>query len=219
MPSFNNLVGLAAAAAVSVSAAVLPRDGTASITPHEQYSSSVGVLGCLINTNRVAYWPSAVDCNNICVKLTYQGRSLNVLKIDQSGGAFDVSYDAWNQLIFGQPATVSPQQGGGVGVQWQYVDNSQCSDLLHNGKLPLSAANSMNYVASCLNQPNSWVAQNYELVNILDPVCHWGWNEDCSLNLQVSNQPSCPHQLGDPHPSGLVVNNIQYGTGKVVAAQ
>ncbi|EHK17114.1 uncharacterized protein TRIVIDRAFT_41674 [Trichoderma virens Gv29-8] len=218
MPSFLSIVGLAAAAASSVSAGVLPRANTASVTPHEQYSSSVGVLGCLINTNRVAYWPSSVDCNNICVELTYQGRSLTVLKIDQSGGAYDISYDAWNQLIFGQPATVQPQQGGGVSVQWQYVDNSRCSDLLHNGKLPLSAANSMNYVASCLNQPNSWVAKNYELINLLDPVCHWGWNEVCNLNLKVSNQASCPHQLGDPHPSGLTVNNIQYGTGKIVAA-
>ncbi|KKP02714.1 hypothetical protein THAR02_05167 [Trichoderma harzianum] len=219
MPSLSNLVGLAAAAAASVSAAVLPRDGTASITPHEQYSSSVGVIGCHINTDRVAYWPSPVDCNNICVKLTYQGRSINVLKIDQSGGAFDISYDAWNQLLFNQPATVEPHQGGGTNVQWQYVDNSQCNSLLHNGKLPLSAANSINYVASCLNQPNSWVAKNYELINLQDSVCHFGWDEVCKLNLSVSNQPTCPHTLGDPRKSGLTVYNIQYGTGKVVAAQ
>lgn len=33
---------------------------TLSITPQEEYSSCVGVLGCKINTNRVAYfsgWP------------------------------------------------------------------------------------------------------------------------------------------------------------------
>ncbi|KAL7947379.1 hypothetical protein V8C42DRAFT_317629 [Trichoderma barbatum] len=219
MPSPSSLVGLAAAAAASVSAVVLPRAGTVSITPHEQYSSSVGVLGCLINTNRVAYWPSSVDCNNICVELKYQGRSLTVLKIDQSGGANDISYDAWNQLIFGQPATQQPRTGGGYNVEWSYVDNSRCSDLLHNGKLPLSASNSMNYVASCLNQPNSWVAKNYELINILDPVCKYGWNEVCRLNLQQNNQPSCPHQLGDPHVgTGLSVNNVQYGTGKIIKA-
>ncbi|KAK4073419.1 uncharacterized protein Triagg1_5245 [Trichoderma aggressivum f. europaeum] len=218
MPSLSNLVSLAAAAAVSVSAAVLPRDGTVSITPHEQYSSSVGVLGCLINTNRVAYWPSSVDCNNICVKLTYKGQSINVLKIDQSGGAYDISYDAWNQLLYGKPATQEPHVGGGTSVQWQYVDNSQCNSLLHNGKLPLSASNSINYVAGCLNQPNSWVAKNYELINILDPVCHYGINEVCKLNLQVSNQPTCPHTLGVNSASGLVVHNIQYGTGKVVVA-
>jgi hypothetical protein len=60
-------------------------------TPHDKYSSSVGVLGCKINTNRVAYWPGSVDCNNICVKLSYNGRSVNLLRIDQSGGAYDVS--------------------------------------------------------------------------------------------------------------------------------
>ncbi|KAL7934498.1 hypothetical protein V8C35DRAFT_29758 [Trichoderma chlorosporum] len=222
MPSFSRLVGLVAAAS-TVSAAVVRRQsgssGTVSVTPHEQYSSAVGVLGCLIDTNRVAYWPSPVDCNNLCVQLSYQGNTLNVLKIDQSGGAFDISYDAWNQLIFGEPATEDPQQGGGVSVQWQYVDMSQCSDLLHNGKLPLSASNSINFVASCLNEPDSWVAQNYELVNLLDPVCHFGYDEDCTLDLAVSNQPTCPHQLGVPVASGLTVENVQYGTGLVVAAQ
>jgi hypothetical protein len=31
------------------------------------YSSSAGVLGCKVNTDRIAYWPMAVDCHNICV--------------------------------------------------------------------------------------------------------------------------------------------------------
>ncbi|RFU75648.1 hypothetical protein TARUN_6583 [Trichoderma arundinaceum] len=219
MPSFSSSVGLLAAAAASVSAAVLPRGGTVSVTPHEQYSSSIGVLGCHINTNRVAYWPGAVDCDNICVQLSYQGRTLNVLKIDSSGGAHDISYDAWNQLVFGQPATVNPQQGGGVNMDWQFVDVSQCADLLHNGKLPLTAANSVNYVANCLQQPNSFAAKNYEFINILDPQCHWGYDEVCTFDLSVSNQPSCPHQLGTPHsPTGVSVQNIQYGTGKVYTA-
>lgn len=218
MPSFISLVGLLAAAATSVSASVLPR-AAVSVTPHEQYSSSVGVIGGLINTNRVAYWPGSVDCNNICVELKYQGRSVHVLKIDTSGGAHDISYDAWNQLIFGQSATSNPHTGGGYNVDWAYVDMSACNGLLHNGKLPLSAANSMNFVSSCLGQPNSWVAKHYELINIVDPVCHYGYNEVCNLNLAVSNQPSCPHQLGDPHVgTGLSVKNIQYGTGKVYTA-
>ncbi|KAL7795754.1 hypothetical protein V8C37DRAFT_373316 [Trichoderma ceciliae] len=219
MPSISSSLGFLAAAAASVSAAVLPRDGTASVTPHEQFSSSIGVLGCHINTNRVAYWPGAVDCNNICVQLSYQGRTLNVLKIDSSAGAYDISYDAWNQLVFGVPATVSPRQGGGVSMQWKYVDVSQCASLLHNGKLPLSAANSVNYVANCLQQPNSFAAKNYEFINILDSQCHWGYNEVCTFNLAVSNQPSCPHQLGVPNsPTGVSVQNIQYGTGKVYTA-
>ncbi|KAL6871949.1 hypothetical protein J3F83DRAFT_713825 [Trichoderma novae-zelandiae] len=217
MLSLTNIVGLLAAAATSTSASVLPRAGTVSITPHEQYSSSVGVLGCLINTNRVAYWPGSVDCNNICIELKYQGRAVHVLKIDQSGGANDISYDAWNQLLAGKSATESPRTGGGFNVEWAYVGMDKCSGLLHNGKLPFSAANSMNFITSCLSQPSSWVAKNHELINIVDPVCHYGYNEVCKLNLAVSNQPSCPHQLGDPHQgTGLSVTNIQYGTGKPI---
>jgi hypothetical protein len=50
---------------------------------------------------------------------------------------------------------------------------SNCADLLtgEGGKLPLSAANSMNYYASCAAQPSSWAAKNSALYNIADPVC------------------------------------------------
>ncbi|KAL6877921.1 hypothetical protein HDV57DRAFT_518318 [Trichoderma longibrachiatum] len=215
MLSLTTIAGLLLAATTPITASVLPRAGTISITPHEQYSSSVGVLGCLINTNRVAYWPSAPDCNNLCVELKYQGRAVHLLKIDQSGGANDVSYDAWNFLLSGKSATESPRTGGGFTVDWAYVGMDKCEGLLHNGKLPFAAANSMNFITSCLGKKDSWVAKNYEFVNIVDPVCHYGWNEVCKLNLAVSNQPSCPHQLGDPHQgTGLSVTNIQYGTGK-----
>jgi len=208
------------ASAAAVSAGAIPkRSQSASITPHEQYSSSVGVIGGKINTNRVAYWPMGVNCNDICVKVSYQGRSLHLLKIDQSGGAHDISYDAWNYLAFGTSAKENPQTGGGINMEYEFVPADQCKDLLSNGKLPLSAANSMGYVGACIQEPNSWVAKNHELVNILDPVSHYGWDETCTLDLNVSNQPKCPHTLGDQHtPSGLKVTNIQYGTGKEVAA-
>ncbi|CEJ80594.1 hypothetical protein VHEMI00769 [[Torrubiella] hemipterigena] len=211
---------LAASAAVA-SAASVPRAQSASITPHDMYSSSIGVLGCHINTNRVAYWPGAVDCDQICVKVSHEGRSVHLLKIDSSGGAHDISYDAWNFLISGKSATESPQQGGGVNMNFEFVPASECSSLLHNGKLPLSASNSMNYVASCLqNQPNSFAAKNHELLNFVDPICKYGYDEVCTLNLQTSNQPTCPHQLGSTHtPTGQHVYNIQYGTGKKVEAQ
>lgn len=91
--------------------------GTYSVTPHVQYSSSIGVLGCKINYNRVAYWPMAPDCDNMCAKLTYNGQSLNVLHIDQSGGAYDISYDAWSQLYCGVPGTAGTCEGGGVDMQ------------------------------------------------------------------------------------------------------
>lgn len=189
------------------------------ITPHDMYSSSVGVLGCKINTNRVAYWPMSVDCENICVRVSYGGRSVDLLRIDQSGGAYDISYDAYNFLVSGQSATVHPITGGAVTMDVTNVPASNCAQYLKAGGLPLSASNSMNYVASCLGQPNSWVAKNYRLFNIQDPVCHWGYDETCTVDLAVSNQPKCPHMLGTTN--GMLptsVWNIQYGTGAVMVA-
>ncbi|KND87197.1 hypothetical protein TOPH_08180 [Tolypocladium ophioglossoides CBS 100239] len=210
---------VASAAAASATTIPVKRDTSISVTPHEQYSSSIGVLGCKINTNRVAYWPEAIDCNNICVKVSYQGRSVNLLKIDQSGGAHDISYDAWNYLAFGKGAKEEPHMGGGIAMTYQTVNADECKGLLQDGVLPLSAANSMNYVAMCLGKPDSWVAKNYELLNILDPVCHYGYAEKCTLNLQESNQAKCPHTLGMPNQlKDNPVINIQYGTGKEVVA-
>ena len=190
-------------------------------TPHDSYSSSVGVLGCKINTNRVAYWPMSVDCTNICVSLSYGGRSVHLLRVDQSGGAYDVSYDAWNYLMTGYSATSKPTAGGAIAMEYENVDASQCADLIHTDghSLPLSAANSMNFLASCLSQSNSWVANNYVLYNILDSVCSWGFDEECTLDLSTSNQPKCPHILGDPVAlTNAPVYNIQYPNGKSVLA-
>ncbi|KAF5245250.1 hypothetical protein FAUST_1905 [Fusarium austroamericanum] len=217
---FTKFTTIVAATAALVSANPLPRgeSGSCSVTPHDMYSSSIGVLGCKINTNRVAYWPGSVDCNNICVKVSNEGRSVYLLKIDSSGGAHDISYDAWNYLGFGKSATKDPQMGGGINMDYEYVHASKCKDLLDDGKLPLAAANSMNYVASCLSEPKSWVAQNYELYNINDPVCKHGVDEKCHLNLAVSNQPECPSGLGSVKDLKLKVENIMYGTGEKAVA-
>lgn len=199
--------------------ATLVAGETRGITPHEQYSSSVGVLGCKINTNRVAYWPMSVDCDNICVRVSHSGRSVDLLRIDQSGGAYDISYDAYNYLVSGQSATVKPITGGSVNMEVQNVPAENCVQHLKAGGLPLSASNSMNFVASCLSKPNSWVARNFRLFNIQDPVCHWGYDEQCTLDLAKSNQPTCPHPLGST--AGRLpdtVFNIAYGTGAVVPA-
>lgn len=208
-------------ASVALPVVLAGSSGSASVTPHESYSSSVGVLGCKINTNRVAYWPASIDCDNICVKLTYEGRSVHLLRIDQSEGAYDVSYDAWNYLSSGKSATADPTTGGGIAMDYEYVDADECSDLIltDDGKLPLSASNSMNYVASCLDQPNSWVAKNYQLYNILDPICAWGCDEKCTLDWPAANQAGCPSGLGTPKVlTDAPVYNIQYGSGKTVLA-
>jgi hypothetical protein len=210
---FAPLFTILAAAVVRVACQTVPA------VPHDMYSSSVGVLGCKIDTNRIASWPMAVDCNNICVRLSYAGRSLELLRIDQSAGSYDISYDAYNYLVTGQSATVNPIYGGIVNMEVEQIPPEECVKYLHVSGLPLSAPNSMNFVAACLAQPDSWVARNYLLFNIYDPVCHWGYDELCTLDLAVSNQPSCPHTLGTT--SGRLpdtVFNIQYGTGAVVPA-
>lgn len=194
--------------------------GTVWVTPHESYSSSVGVLGCKVDTNRIAYWPQSVDCNNICVSLSYQGRTVKLLRIDQSQGAYDVSYDAWNQLMTGESATKSPTTGGATAMEYKELPASDCASLIHTKrhKLPLSASNSMNFVASCLAK-DTWVGNNHILYNIADPICTWGHDEDCTLDWPAANQATCPHQLGLPNAlTSAPVYNIQYGTGKKVRA-
>lgn len=191
-----------------------------SVTPHASYSSSIGVLGCKINTNRVAYWPMAVDCTNICVKVSYDSRSLHLLRIDHSGGAYDVSYDAWNYLQTGKSATQDPIAGGGVAMTYENVSASECSGLINTGGLALSASNSMDYLFSCLDDASSWVAQNYVLYNIADSLCSVGYNEKCSLDVASgANQATCPHTLGSPAAlTSQPVYNIVYPTGQKVLA-
>lgn len=189
-----------------------------SITPHDKFSSSIGVLGCKINTNRVAYWPMQPSCDSMCYKLSANGRSVHVLQVDTSGGAYDVSYDAWNYLYTGQGAEQDPQMGGGIDAEYEPADMSACSDLLTaDGRLPLMAANSINFYVSC--PAGSWVAKNTDLWNIQNSVCTLGFNEKCNLDLAVSNQPSCPHMLGMQNPlEGHNVDDIAYGTGSVITA-
>ncbi|KAF7545745.1 hypothetical protein G7Z17_g8946 [Cylindrodendrum hubeiense] len=216
--SFTALLAAASATLVSA-AAIAPRGyGSASMTPHDAYGSSIGVLGCKINTNHVAYWPEEVGCDDICMKLSHGGRSIYMLRIDQSTGFHDISYAAWVWLGFHKYAAQDPVMGGGIEMDYQTVHPSKCHDLLDDGKLPLMAANSMNYLASCLAQPKSWVANNYRLYNIANDICKYGVDELCTVDLTVSNQPSCPSGLGSTAKLSLKVTNIAYGTGEKVQA-
>ena len=216
-------VATVAALAVSTSALAIPaKRETISITPHDSYSSSVGVLGCKINTDRVAYWPGAVSCDNICVRVTANGRSINLLKVDTSGGAYDISYDAYNYLVTGKSAAEYPIMGGGVPAMYEDVDMRECRDLLltKDKTLAFTAANSVNFVTSC-KQIDSWVAENFSLFNIANSACTFGVDERCEYpNLELSNQPVCPHQLGlQTDMMGLANDNIAYGTGVITKAQ
>jgi hypothetical protein len=215
---------ITAALAASASASAIPefaKRGSVSVTPHDIYSSSIGVLGCKINTNRVAYWPGTPSCNNICVKVSAKGRSVNLLKIDSSGGAYDISYDAWNYLLTGESAQEDPQAGGGLSATYEDVDMSECADLIKpsaNGKLAFSAANSINFVVGCGS--DSWVGQNHELLNIADPTCSYGVDDVCKLNMAVSNQPQCENsKLGVKTPlTSDPVYNILYPSGEKALA-
>jgi hypothetical protein len=203
--------------AISTTAlAVSSKRHTIPITPHDAYSSSVGVLGCKINTDRVAYWPSAVSCDKICVRVSVNGRSVNLLKIDTSGGAYDIAYDAYNYLVTGESATVNPIMGGGISATYEDVDMSQCKDLLltNDKTLAFTAANSMDFVTSC-KQTDSWVGNNFSLFNIANPACTFGVDERCEYpDLALGNQPTCPHQLGlQILMEGSINNDIAYSTG------
>lgn len=210
-----------AAFAASTAAYAIPakRDDSISVTPHDKFSSSVGVLGCKINTDRVAYWPSSVDCDKICVKVSANGRSVNLLKIDSSGGAYDISYDAYNYLVTGKGADEDPIQGGGVSATYEDVDMSECSDLLKTDDktLAFAAANAFSFVSSCKeSSPGSYVADNFSLFNIANSGCTMGADERCEYpDLSKGNQPTCPSQLGIQTPlEGSEVYDMAYGTGK-----
>jgi hypothetical protein len=106
-------------------------------------------------------------------------------------------------------------------MQYESVDPSKCTSYIHTPghKLPLSAANSMNFLASCLADSSSWVSKNYLMYNVLDSLCSWGYDETCSVDLTISNQPKCAHTLGNPVTlSGNPVYNIRYPSGQKVLA-
>jgi hypothetical protein len=192
----------------------IPGSGTLEITPHDQYGSSIGVLGCKIDVNRVAYWPHEPRCDDPCVKISLGERSTYVLHIDRSEAAYDVSYEVYNYLLTGNSATKDPMSGHKIPMEYEFVDMRHCADLLDGGKLPLSAANSMNYLSKCFSEGNNWAAENHVLYNIADSRCTTGVDEVCTLSWPEENQADCPHGLGNQAEThGLSVVDTEYGTG------
>ncbi|ROV99695.1 hypothetical protein VSDG_02960 [Cytospora chrysosperma] len=196
---FFRIISLLMAFAISTITASLPLSGTVYVTPHSQFSSSIGVLGCKVDTDRIAYWPAAPDCTNMCIKLTFGSRSRTVLHIDTSGGNYDISFDTFQYLAFGSSATASPailNANAGASMDYEIVDMSECSDIITSdtGKLSFIAV-SPNQVQACLSQSGSWVAQNYELLNIANSQCQYGIDESCTFNV-ATRTVNCPSGAG-----------------------
>ena len=187
---------------------------TVGVTPHQQYSSSIGVPGCLIDTNRVAYFPAMPSCTEPCVRVTHPeaGRKLTLLQIDQSQGAYDISYDAWNYLKSGVGAKKSPEKGGEINVEIVSValDDDQCQALLGRtgGKIPNMAISPNWAIDMCPD------VENIVFYNFMTQSCTIGSDEVCQLNGQVMNCPSGVGAVDDY--DGPTVTDIAYGTGEDV---
>ncbi|KAM0750546.1 hypothetical protein T439DRAFT_380443 [Meredithblackwellia eburnea MCA 4105] len=217
------LAASATLASVETKAALAPRGPTnAPMLLQDSYQSSDGIPGCKVNTNRIAYWLGEVGCDDICIKVSNKDRSVYLLKISQAPNVDHsdyhyISYDAWNYLKSGKSATVSPQLGSVLTLPYESVNPSNCAHLMQDGKLPLSAFNSVNYLGKCLEEPDSWVAKNYILYNIASTNCHYGKDEKCTLNK--SGAATCPSGLAagvSQYNHLQPVYNIEYPTGKKV---
>ena len=188
---------------------------TISVTPHAQFASSVGVLGCLIDINRVAYFPSPPSCQSPCIRLkdNAHGREVTLLHIDSSEGAYDISYDAWNYLMTGSSARDDPNEGGNLEVDSEQLslEDESCKALLSGtgGKIPVMA---------CSPQWGLECPDAVEFRNIGLSTCTTGTDEVCEVNESLVNCPS-----GDEGAVaelvGMAVENIEYGTGNIVPAQ
>ncbi|KAI7784324.1 hypothetical protein LA080_010107 [Diaporthe eres] len=187
--------------AFAAHAAALSPSGSVRVTPHDSYSSSIGVHGCKVDVNRMAYWPDWPDCSGMCIKLTFGSRSRTVLHLDVSGGAHDISFDTYQYLAYGTSATASPAflnpaSDGALEFDYEIVEMSQCADIITSdtGKLSFMAL-SPNQVNKCVGEGSNWVAQNYELRNINDPQCQRGVDEVCTFDA-TTGTAKCPTAVG-----------------------
>lgn len=160
---------------------------------HVEYSSSMGVLGCLINTNRIAYFPMMPPCTNPCIKLTApNGNTINVLHIDQSGGSYDISMDAYKTLKYGAgwKSINGLPEAKWDGVKYEYVSMDQCKDILPEGKMPVMAKSPNKFNECLVSDPQSFWAKNTQFYDIDDARCLRGVLQKCEI-LPPNNIPTC----------------------------
>jgi hypothetical protein len=167
--------------------------GTVLLDSHVEYSSSTGVIGCLIDTNRVAYWPGVPPCDDPCIRLAApNGRTIHVLHIDQSQGSFDISMDAFKTLKYGpgwRSINTQPESKWD-GVQYEYVSMKECAGILPNGTLPVVAKSPNKYIECARSEPQSFWATSTQLYDIDDPGCLRGLMQTCEL-LDLDEMPKC----------------------------
>ncbi|GAM90554.1 hypothetical protein ANO11243_085980 [Dothideomycetidae sp. 11243] len=175
---------------------------SATFTPQVQFSSSIGVLGCKVDYNRVAYFPYLPGCDNLCVKVSYGDRSVNLLHIDTSGAAHDISADAFTYLITGQEASASnPVPSTPTEMEWSVISMDNCYGLIWTPdyKLPIIAESPTAVVNCKANEPSSWLANNYTLYNYVNSCCTLGVEDVCEFPSPYYGgaQPTCQlSQLG-----------------------
>lgn len=154
-------------------------------TPHVQFASSAGVLGCKININRVGYLPTFPGCDNMCVRIRnpVTDFQLTVLHVDQSQGAHDISADAFAFLITGKGALGQTVPSDPTEMEYSVVPMEQCHEHIHTegNKMPIIAVNP-NAVVNCMqNSPRSWLARNHVLLNYANSCCTLGSETVCSF--------------------------------------
>ncbi|KAJ4367830.1 hypothetical protein N0V86_009667 [Didymella sp. IMI 355093] len=167
--------------------------GTIALDSHVEYSSSTGVIGCLINTNRIAYFPMMPPCSNPCIKLTApNGNSINVLHIDQSGGSYDISMDAYKTLKYGAgwKSINTLPEAKWDGVTYEYVSMDQCGGILPQGTLPVIAKSPNKYVECAASEPQSFWATHTQFYDIDDTRCLRGVMQTCEM-VPPNNTPTC----------------------------
>ena len=167
--------------------------GTIALDSHVEYSSSMGVIGCLVDTNRIAYFPMTPPCSNPCIKLTApNGNTINVLHIDQSGGSYDISMDAYKTLKYGSgwKSINALPEAKWDGVTYEYVTMDQCASILPNGTLPVIAKSPNKYVECAASEPQSFWATNTQFYDIDDTRCLRGVMQTCEM-VPPNNTPTC----------------------------
>ncbi|KAG8630921.1 hypothetical protein KVT40_000061 [Elsinoe batatas] len=161
------------------------------VTGHVEYRSTIGVLGCKVDTNAVAYWPTTGDCDSVCAKVRNPATGIEktVLTIGTSSASsvYDISWKRYVELK-GQPDTPEGNAAaydGGTPMEVFPVTMDQCEDLIYyeedgQKKLPFLAL-SPNFLNECqASSPNSWVAQNGVLLDFVNDCCTIGKDQKCT---------------------------------------